>query len=132
MEKSDLKWDELENKIIETSNEKENVEEVKNIQEKKEVEKNKKEEKPKNKKNIILPIIIVSIIFIIALIFSTIFAIININNNNIVSGMKIEGIDVSGLSRDEAKSKIELVYNEKIEKDITLKYKEYEDRKSVV
>ena len=126
MEKSDLKWDELENKIIETSNEKENVEEVKNIQEKKEVEKNKKEEKPKNKKNIILPIIIVSIIFIIALIFSTIFAIININNNNIVSGMKIEGIDVSGLSRDEAKSKIELVYNEKIEKDITLKYKEYD------
>ena len=41
MEKSDLKWNELENKIIETSNEKENVEEVKNIQEKKEVEKNK-------------------------------------------------------------------------------------------
>ncbi len=126
MEKSNLKWDELENKIIETSNEKENVEEVKNIQEKKEVEKNKKEEKPKNKKNIILPIIIISVITIIALIFSTIFAIININNSNIVSGIKIEGIDVSGLSRDEAKSKIELVYNEKNEKDITLKYKEYD------
>lgn len=129
MEKSNLKWEELENKIMETPNEKENekeVDEKTNIQENKETEKIKNGKKPKNKKNIILPIIILSIIIIMLLIFSTIFAIININNSNIVSGVKIEGIDVSGLSRDDAKAKIELVYNEKTEKDITLKYKEYD------
>lgn len=135
MEKSNLKWEELENKIMETSNEKETkididkdekVYEDKKVKEDEKTDEIEQEKKSKSKKNIILPIIIVSIIIIIALIFSTIFAIININNDNIVSGIRIEGIDVSGLSRDDAKSKIELVYSEKKEKDIILKYQEYD------
>ena len=60
------------------------------------------------------------------MIFSVIFAILNIDNNNIINGIKIEGIDVSGLSKEEAKTKIEAVYNEKKQKDITLKYKDFE------
>ena len=60
------------------------------------------------------------------MIFSVIFAILNINNNNILNGVKIEGIDVSGLSREEAKAKIETVYNAKKEEDIILKYNDFE------
>ena len=43
-----------------------------------------------------------------------------------MKGISIAGIDVSSLSRAEAKTKIEEVYKEKNEKDISLKYGEYE------
>lgn len=87
----------------------------------------KKEELPKNKnKKLLIAMIIFLIVFIIAIIFSTIFALLNINNNNIVSGVKIEKIDVSGLSKEEAKTKIELIYNEKFQKDILLQYEDYD------
>lgn len=72
-------------------------------------------------------LIIISVIIVLAImIFSIIFAILNINNSNIINGIKIEGIDVSGLTREEAKTKIEAVYNDKKQKDITLKYKDFE------
>lgn len=77
----------------------------------------------KNKKNIKL----ISIVFaIIIAIFSVIFAITNINNANITKGVKIEGIDVSGLTREQAKEKLESKYSEKKKKDITLKYEDFE------
>lgn len=81
-------------------------------------------EKVKNNKKILLIIFLIIIFFII--IFSTIFAFININNTNIVSGVKIEGIDVSGLSKEEAEEKINLIYNNKKENDILLKYEDYD------
>ncbi len=77
-----------------------------------------------NKKKINL--IIISIIVIILIAFSVIFSLININNNNIIKGLKIEGIDMSGLSREEAKSKLEQIYNEKKSKNIILKYNDFE------
>ena len=77
----------------------------------------------KNKKNIKL----ISIVFaIIIAIFSVIFAITNINNANITKGVKIEGIDVSGLTREQARKKLESIYSEKKKKDITLKYEDFE------
>ena len=124
MEKGNLKWEELERKAINISNEENQAQENEQY-----IEENKKTPqksiKIKNKK-IILPIIIISITILIGIIFSTIFAILNINNNNIVSGVKIEGIEVSGLSREEAKSKIESIYNEKKQKEIILKYEDYD------
>lgn len=82
--------------------------------------------KKTDNRKLITIIVTVLIFFLVALVFSTIFALININNSNITTGVKIEGIDVSGLSREEAKNKIELLYNEKIKNDITLKCDEYE------
>ena len=82
--------------------------------------------KTQNKSNKKILLIIFLIIIFFMIIFSTIFAFININNKNIVSGVKIEGIDVSGLSKEEAEEKINLIYNDKIEKDILLKYEEYD------
>ena len=85
--------------------------------------KRKKIEKKQQKINVL---IIIGITFFIISIFSTIFALININNSNIISGVKIENIDMSGLTAEEARSKLELIYKEKQEKDIMLKYEEYE------
>lgn len=122
MEKSNFKIEELENKVMDESKKEKDIMGKQEIKIEKEIENNNL----KNNKKNILPIVIICIIFLIGTIFSIIFALININNNSIVSGVKIEGIDVSGLSREEAKAKIDLVYNEKKQKDILLKYEDYD------
>ena len=95
-----------------------------NKEENKENNKDKKNEKnPKKKiKKIIISIIIVAIIM---LIFSTVFALTNINNEKIISGITIEGVEVSGLTKEEAISKLETLYSEKIEKNIMLQYQDF-------
>ena len=55
-----------------------------------------------NKNNIIIIISIIACVFFILLFFSTIFAIVNINNNKIVNGIYINKINVSGLTQNEA------------------------------
>ena len=158
MEKSKLKWEELEknarydppkeeleetrkqkrSKIKMEKHENKNIEKKKQekIKQQRQKQKNKKIQKQeklknpeiikkrnKNKKTIKL----ISIVFaIIIVIFSVIFAITNINNANITKGVKIEGIDVSGLTREQAKEKLESIYSEKKKKDITLKYEDFE------
>lgn len=87
--------------------------------------KNKNEEVKKSNKNIIY-IVLISVFIVSLLIFSTIFSLMNINNNNIVSGVKIKGIDVSGLSKEQAKEKLDLVFNEKKNEEIKLKYSDFE------
>ena len=85
-----------------------------------------KMEKPKKKRKWIPITISIVIIIVLALIFSTIFALLNINKETIASGVKIKGIDVSGLTAEEAKGKIETIYQEKKEKEISIKYEDYE------
>ena len=80
----------------------------------------------KKKRRWIIPTIIIFVILFIALIFSTIFALINMGKDNIMSGVSIENIDMSGLSIEEARGKLETLYNDKIEKEIFVKYKDYE------
>lgn len=158
MEKSKLKWEDLEknarydppkeeleetrkqkrSKIKMEKHENKNIEKKKQekIKQQRQKQKNKKiqkQEKLKNpeiikKKNKNKKIIkLISIVFaIIIAIFSVIFAITNINNANITKGVKIEGIDVSGLTREQAKEKLESIYSEKKKKDITLKYEDFE------
>ena len=88
-------------------------------------EKDIKEMKLKDKNR--FTYIILFIIIIIAIIFfSTIFALININNQKIITGITINGIEVSGLTKEEAKAKLETIYNEKKSNDLKLKYEEYE------
>ena len=135
MGKSNLKWEELESKVANTTNADDEINESQEIPEEtintKENSKKKKIksgniEEVKEQKRKIIPIIVIGIIFVTIIIFSTIFALININNTNIVSGVKINGIDVAGLSREEAKEKIDSIYNEKKQKDILLKYEDYD------
>ena len=127
----------------EKNNSKETKEEVKKATKKDKKEKKpkfkKSEEKPKKQEEDIKKMegkkskkkyatigIGLGVLFIIALFISTIFALVNINNENIVSGVSISGIDVSGLSQEEAKGKLEAIYNEKKENDIELKHNEFE------
>ena len=86
----------------------------------------KKMNNKKGKNKIVITLVVIAIIVVIALIFSTIFAFLNINNEKIISGISISGIEVSGLTKEEAKAKLETVYQEKTEKEIHLKYEEYE------
>lgn len=74
------------------------------------------------------PIVVISIAIAICLIvlFSTVFALININNNKIMSGISIMGIDVAGLTQEEAKQKLEIAVNDKLAEDLDLKCGEYE------
>lgn len=120
-----------EKKVYKVEKEKDKKEEKKKFdkpkESKKEIEKEmEKMDNGTNKKKYIKRIIIISIIALIIIIFSTIFALLNINNEKIVSGVSISGIAVSGLDAEEAKAKLNMIYNEKKQKDIEIKYKEYE------
>ena len=91
----------------------------------KEMSKETQKETISKKKYIVISIII-GIIIILGLFISTIFALVNINNEKIAKGVFIEGIDMSGISKEEAKSKLESIYNEKKTTEIKIKHNEYE------
>lgn len=116
-----------EKKELKTLTKEENKKFKKNdLKDKNEKAEKKNENVKKLKKKYILVGIFIILFITIGIIFSTIFALININNDKIISGVSISGIQVSGLSKDEAKSKIETLYQEKKEKEINIKYEDYE------
>ena len=79
----------------------------------------------KTKKFIIFFVLPLIVLIILLAILSTIFALINMNNTNIIDGVFIQGIDVSNLSVEDAKSKLSSIVNEYISKEITLKYGDF-------
>ena len=78
------------------------------------------ENKNSNKKMIILCVIIVA--FLIVFTFSTIFALINEKNNKIVNNISAMGIDISNLTIEEAKQKLQDNLKSRIQTDIVLKH----------
>lgn len=78
------------------------------------------------KQKLIFPIIIITVIVCLLIIFSVIFALVNINNDKIISGISIMRVDISGLTREEATNKIKELIGAKETEDITLKYEDYE------
>lgn len=78
----------------------------------------KKEKKSKLKVWIILFILII----VLVLFFSSIFALLNINNDKIIQNISIIGIDVSNLTREEAKEKIKKQLDERLNTDIIFKH----------
>lgn len=89
---------------------------------------NKEEENKKSSANNKLKIILIIaiILIVLSLVFSVIFAFINSKSSKIVKGTIIGQIDVSDLTQEEAREKLEKVYQSKSEKQIYLKYGEYE------
>ena len=73
----------------------------------------------------ILGIIGIILLIIVAICFS-IFTIFNNTNENIVSGISINGIDVSGLSKIQAKEKLESYIQENLPENILLKHNDFE------
>lgn len=83
-------------------------------------------EKTKKRKKILIRVGIAGAVLLVLLIaFSIVFALMNINNSNIIEGVSINNIDMSGMSQEEAKSKIEALANEKLAKEMTVTYKDY-------
>lgn len=112
--------------MVELEEKTKDIEELK-IPEIKENESQEKQQiiipKKKSKKWIIISILIMAVIL---LIFSTIFAIINIGNKGIIKGISIENIDVSNMTIEEATNLLEEIINKDKENEIIFKYKEVE------
>ena len=115
----------MEENLIKEGSKEENLETEK-VKEKPKHEKMDKKQPKRSKKKLVVISIIISVLIIFGLIVSTIFALLNMNNEKIINGVSISEIDLSGLSKEEAKTKIENLYNEKKQKEINLKYAEYE------
>lgn len=77
------------------------------------------------RRKLLIPVV-TTITIIVAIIFSTVFAFANFKKEKIISGVSISGVDVSGLSQEEAKAKISELYQEKKEKEIAIQYEDYE------
>lgn len=84
------------------------------------------EKQPEKKKKTIMIVSIVAVIILILLMASTIFALLNIKNHNIIQGVTIGKIDMSNKSKEEAKVALEEIYNKKHDNEICMKYGEYE------
>ena len=70
-------------------------------------------------------IILISVLFII-LIFSTIFAMIHSTKNTVAKGVRINGIDISGLTYEEARDKLDEAFKTILDVEIELSYKDYQ------
>lgn len=116
-----------------------NIEENNNKKDSKNIEKNENKEQEKNneldkepkietknKKNKILIITFTTIsILIIIMLLSSIFALLNMNNNKVIKGITINQINIEDLTKEEAIEKINEKVNNKIEKDINITYNDF-------
>ena len=73
----------------------------------------------KKRKKIFL--IIFFVILFLLLIFSVFFSLININNTNILNGISINNIGISGLSKEDATNKISNIIQNKKGKNLSIK-----------
>ena len=73
---------------------------------------------------IVIALILFFIIFLIG-IFSTVFAFFNIGSTKIISGVSINGIDISGLTSKEATEKISNTLSKQLNSTLNLTYNDY-------
>ena len=121
-EEKDVKEHEKKSEVEEVTNELNNNEA--NPKEQKNVEEDTKKESKKSK--IIIVSIVAFIVLIIGIFLCSIFAILNMNNNRIIKGITINQTDVENLTIEEAIEKIKEEENNKLEKDINIKYNDFE------
>ena len=81
--------------------------------------------KVNKKTKIVLIILVVSVCIIIF--FSTIFAIFSSMNSKVISGISLQGINVSGLKKEEIESRFKEMIDNLEQKEIVLKYGEVEN-----
>lgn len=115
---------------------KETQDEIKEEVQKEEIERENKAEKlfepaieetkTAKKKKTVIGIVITFVIVLLLALLSVIFAILNMGNNKILSNIEINGVDVSGLSKQEAISKLQELSEKMIDTDITFSQKEFQ------
>lgn len=119
------------NNVIEKDDEKNKEEpqkekiEIKTLEEAKRKENEETNNKSKHTRSNIILFVIGIMVVVIAL-FSTIFAVINLNNDKIMKGVTIGKIDVSDLTKQEAIETLNTHYTTKLENQIYLTYGEFE------
>ena len=87
----------------------------------------KEKEQPQKKRKTGLIFLIIAIVLIVIIgILSTIFAVINLGNTKIMKGIMIGDIDISNMTKEEAKQTLEEIYSEKAKNEIYLRYGENE------
>ena len=116
MSEKDNKKDEV------VDDKKENKEEKITKKEEKTIKTNEK----KDHKRVKLAVILIPCLIVILLVFSVVFALININNDKIFDNIYIMGIDVGGMTIDEANKAVGDVINAKLSEELTLKKDDYE------
>ncbi len=82
-------------------------------------------EKDLKKINVKKRVLIILIVTLFLMVISTVFAILNLNNEKIINGINIEGIDVSNLTREEAYNKINNRVESIKKEEIQIKYNDY-------
>ena len=86
----------------------------------------KKETKVKKQnKSLIISFAIISVVLIIGALFSTVFALANLNNITILDGVTVKGISLKGLTKEDAKAKLTEELTNELKENIVLTYKEY-------
>ena len=83
-------------------------------------------EHQKKLKSFLLLLIPLFIFAILVGILSTVFALINRDNETIFSGISIQGIDVSNLTIDEAKRKVSSIIGNHISEEISLQHNDFQ------
>ena len=76
-------------------------------------------------KKLVVFIVIFAILALFILAFSTVFALTNINNDKIINGIQIQGIDVSNLTAEEATEKVSAIMNSFLDHEITIKHDDF-------
>lgn len=117
---------ELKAQVIEGEKQEDNNEAKNEPRTYKQVENFEEEEKRFNKKKSKAWTFIVIALIIVLAILSTGFALINMNNSNIIAGVKIDEINLQGLSKEDAKSVINKKIEEKLSQEIKIKVDEEE------
>lgn len=87
---------------------------------------NKEEEKPKNRNKKYVGIGIAIVVAIFLIVFSVIFSLLNVTNDKILNKVSVMGIDIGGMSREEAQETIEEIVENKLSEELTLKKDDYE------
>ena len=85
----------------------------------------KVEEKPKKEKHSIFSMLIIICIIILAIIF-LIFTAYNVLNTNIVSGVSVKNIEISNLSKSDARYKLDNYFEETLPEEIKVKHGDFE------
>lgn len=81
--------------------------------------------KRKEKKFNWTTVVKISLIFCV-IFLATFFSILNMGSSNIINNVYINGISVSSLSTEEARNKLEPLLEEKLEKELSIKFEDYE------
>lgn len=106
LKKEETPENNVQEEIVENKETEEKKEDNDKIVEEDSMKFKKVEPSKKQKSNKVIPIVVSLFIVLFVMIFSVVFALFNMNNEKILKGISILGIDISNLTVEEAKTKV--------------------------